>query len=117
MLIIEFGAYVCSNYKNLEEARPELYPMNLWDLNSSQYRLKHHVAVVVEEWPESEFIAHWHDIGAIGYGETKEGAIENLKMDVIDLYEDLREEDESRLGKLPLRAKRILQKVVEEKNL
>ncbi len=95
--------------------QPRLYPMGLWDLNSTMYRLKIcPLPIVVEEWPDNDFIAHWHDVEAIGFGESQKAAIENLAEDIIALYEDLKETNDEELGKLPLKAKRILLKTIEE---
>ncbi len=95
--------------------QPRLYPMGLWDLNSTTYQLRiYPLPIVVEEWPDNDFIAHWHDIEAIGFGESKKAAIENLAEDIIALYEDLKETNDEELGKLPLKAKKILLKTIEE---
>ena len=95
------------------DSQPQLYPMGLWDLNHEAYRLKIvPISIVVEEWPDHEWIAHWHDVGAIGFGESKNEAIENLTEDIIVLYEDLKSTDDEALGKLPLKAKMILLKTI-----
>ncbi|MCH8290573.1 hypothetical protein IH992_05695 [Candidatus Poribacteria bacterium] len=91
-----------------------LYPMGLWDLNSPKYKLKVPIHVVVEEWPDNEFIAHWHDVEAIGFGEGKQEVLEALQQDIIDLYEDLKNTDDNCLGKLTFKAKQILQTAIEE---
>lgn len=94
------------------EIPPTAYPMRLWELNSSRYNLKHSVNVVIEEYPDNEFIAHWHDVEAIGFGESKEETIDSLKQDIVDLYEDLTTVDDNELGKLPFRAKKILKQSI-----
>jgi hypothetical protein len=97
------------------EPWPQLYPMGLWELKSQTHQLKlAPIPIVVEEWPQNDFIAHWHDVGAIGFGESKETASENLAEDIIALYEDLKETTDEELGKLPLKAKKILLKTIEE---
>ena len=95
-----------------EEPRPELHPSNLWDLRSTEYTLKHPVTIFVEQWPESEFIAHWHDIEAVGFGESTEEAIADLCECTIELYEHLIAKPDEKLGKVPLKTKEILKKVI-----
>jgi hypothetical protein len=96
------------------EPQPMLYPMGLWDLNSPKYELKVPIHIVVEEWPDNEFIAHWHDVEATGFGEGKAEAVEALQQDIIDLYEDLKDTDDKHLGKRPLKARKVLQAVIKE---
>ena len=96
------------------EPKPHFYPMGLWNLNSSMYSLKiYPLQIVVEEWPDNEFVAHWHDVEAVGFGDNKEEAINDLCESIIDLYQDLTETKDEELGKIPLRAKRILQQAIE----
>ena len=95
--------------------QPQLYPMGLWDLNSTEYRLKiYPIQIVVEMWPENEYIAYWHDVEAVGFGEGKEEAIDDLRQCIIDLYKRLLKTEDDKLGKIPLRAKKILQKAIEK---
>lgn len=99
------------------DPQPIAHAMNLWDLGIPGYKLKHFpIAISVEEWPENEFIAHWHDVEAIGYGETRQEAIRLLKEDVVSLYEDLKNSSDGKLGKNPAYWKRLLSSVIEEKS-
>jgi len=93
----------------------ETYIMSIMDINTPKYRLRTPlIPIAVEEWSESDFVAHWHDVEAVGYGDDKWSAIDNLKQDIIDLYENLRETDDSKLGQHPRRWKQILAQVIEE---
>ena len=97
------------------EPQPILHPMGLWELDSPKYRLKIcPIQIVVEVWPDNEYIAHWHDVEAIGFGKGKEEAIDELRNSIIDLYERLSSTKDKELGKLPLRSKKILQKAIEK---
>ncbi len=99
------------------EEQPTLYPMELWNLNSVEYQLKMcPIQIVVEVWPDNEYIAHWHDVEAVGFGEAKEEAIFDLCQCIIDLHERLSNTTDEKLGKIPLRAKKILQKMIEKAN-
>lgn len=75
---------------------------------------EHPVTISVEQWPFSEFIAHWYDIETVGFGQTKEDAIEDLKQNIVELYEHLKYAKDKELGRLPRRWRQILKSVVEE---
>ena len=101
--------------KTSSDQKPMIYPMGLWELDSSQYRLKHvPIHIAVEEWLANEFIAHWHDVEAIGFGKSRLEAIESLKADILDLYEDLKTTPDEELSRTVLQAKKLLLLTIEE---
>lgn len=64
--------------------------------------------IIIEEWSDNEFIAHWHDVEAVGFGTGRAEATADLIQNIIELYEDLRDTKEDELGKLPRKWKQIM---------
>ena len=93
----------------------QVYPMAIWDLDNPSYRLKVDcIPISVEEWEGDGFAAHWHDVEAVGFGDTIQETLADLRQCIIELYEDLMNEPDDKLGKLTLAAKRILAKAIEK---
>lgn len=102
--------------EELTEDRPIITPLGLWSLDSPTHELASPpVQIVIEEWPDEEYIAHWHDVEAIGIGDTQAEAIAALKEDIVSLHMDLQAMDESKLGACPLAWKRILNRTIRER--
>jgi predicted RNase H-like HicB family nuclease len=79
------------------------------------YDLLSEVKIVVESAGE-EFIASYMDANINAAGDSKEEALSNLKSLLIDVYEILYDEEDSRLGPGPLRQKRILATVMKKRS-
>lgn len=68
---------------------------------------------LIEEYEgDDEVVARIPELQANGFGQTEIQAINELKTFVGELYQDLMETPDEKLGKLPLQWKRILQEVV-----
>ena len=68
---------------------------------------------LIEEYEgDDEVVARIPELQADGFGQTEIQAITELKTFVGELYQDLMETPDEKLGKLPLQWKRILQEVV-----
>ena len=68
---------------------------------------------LIEEYEgDDEVVARIPELQANGFGQTEIQAINELKTFVGELYQDLMETPDEKLGKLPLQWKRVLQEVV-----
>ena len=68
---------------------------------------------LIEEYEgDDEVVARIPELQADGFGKTEIQAINELKTFVGELYQDLMQTPDKKLGKLPLQWKRILQEVV-----
>ena len=68
---------------------------------------------LIEEYEgDDEVVARIPELQADGFGKTEIQAINELKTFVGELYQDLMQTPDEKLGKLPLQWKRILQEVV-----
>ncbi|TKJ29696.1 MAG: hypothetical protein CEE40_07605 [Chloroflexi bacterium B3_Chlor] len=91
--------------------RPVVSSTMIVDLNSKQYSLRHPIPIVVEEWTK-EAIATLPETETYGSGLTPAEAINDLKEQIILLYEDLETTDPEALGRLPRAWRRILRHYV-----
>lgn len=83
----------------------------LFDLNNPIYWLCRPIAVVLE--PDSEgFIAVSKELGLYGQGEDEGEALDELKLEIVELYEDLEATPDSQLGTEPARWKTKLRAVI-----
>lgn len=69
------------------------------------------IPVVIEEY-ENEVIASFPEIEAFGAGLCEAEAITDLKDEIREMFFELEEVSDEKLGKLPLSWKRVLSKVV-----
>ncbi len=92
-------------------SRPVVTSTAIVDLNSSSYSLRHPIPVVVEEYRD-EAVATFLEVEARGWGTTPAEAVNDLKDQVILLYEELTEADPEELGKLPTAWSRVLRDYV-----
>jgi hypothetical protein len=103
-----------SSVTRLSEAllsRPVVSSTRIVDLNSVDYFVQQPIPVVIEEYTE-ESVATFPEIEAHGFGVSPAEAINDLKEQIVLLYEDLDRADPQVLGKLPTAWWRILQQYV-----
>jgi len=68
----------------------QVYPMAIWDLDNPNYRLKVDcIPISVEEWEGDGFAAHWHDVEAVGFGDTIPETLADLRECIVELYDHL----------------------------
>ena len=75
--------------------------------------LKRPLFFLIEEYEgDDEVVARIPELQAAGFGSTEIQAINELKTLLGELYQDLIETPDEKLGKLPFQWKRILQEVI-----
>lgn len=93
---------------------------SIFDLGSEKIKLKYPIIVVISKEEcyedEEEFVASWSEVEAIGLGLTEADAVNDLKDEIVELYEELSNMSDDSLGKLPKRWKRALDAAIEKIN-
>jgi len=79
------------------ESRYRVIPLN--SLGHSKYSLKAPIYISIE-YEKDSVIASFDDIEAFGYADTEPEAIDQLREEITQIYEELKE-DSINLGKLP----------------
>lgn len=97
------------------QERPKQTLCQINDLGEAEYSLKQTLLIPVEEYEaEENFVARYPELELIGEGPTEAEAILNLRIAILDLFDELHEEDANDLGALPLSWLRILDNLVEK---
>lgn len=91
--------------------RPIIRCATLSDLGTGGFSLTSAVSVVIEEY-ESEVIARWPEIEAVGSGSTEAEALWRLKEDVVELIEELTSAKQDELGPEPQSTLQVLKRMV-----
>jgi hypothetical protein len=92
-------------------SRPVVFTTSIVDLNSIQHSLKCPIPVVMEEYSD-EAVATFPEVETRGWGGTPAEALNDLKEQVILLYEELVAAHPDELGKLPTAWLRVLEHYV-----
>jgi hypothetical protein len=92
-------------------SRPVVSTTWIVDLNSPEFVPKHPIPVVVEEYSD-EVVATFPEVEAHGWGTTPAEALNDLKEQIVLLYQELTTADPEELGKLPTAWARVLQHYV-----
>jgi len=93
------------------ESRCRIVPLNT--LKHPRYFLKRPLHITVE-FDKDTVIASLDDIEAFAYADTEFEAVNSLCQEIINIYEDLRE-DRKNLGVLPKAWLEYLEEVIESK--
>ena len=96
---------------NTIEGHFKIIPLNT--LKHSKYILKKPIYITIEQ-EKNRIIASFDDIEAFAYADTEFEAINNLCQEIVNIYEDLRE-DKNNLGMLPKKWLEYLEEVIESK--
>jgi hypothetical protein len=91
------------------DTRYRIAPLN--SLKHPKYRLKIPVYITLE-FQENKVIASFDDIEAFSYADTEFEATEQLCEEIVQVYEDLRE-DQKNLGPLPKKWLNYLMEIIE----
>ncbi len=87
--------------------------VKIWDLGDEKYQLMAPLSISIEEYPGDEaVIARLPELEVFGEGFTDSEAIHNLKMSILDLYDELTEIDIALLDDLPRTWLRTLKKTI-----
>jgi hypothetical protein len=92
---------------------PARWSTSVLDLGRPGLRQRFPIPVTIEGH-EAEYVAAWHEVEAWASGETEADALNELKDQILDLYDDLVNCADGELGKLPRRWKRALLAVIEQ---
>jgi hypothetical protein len=91
------------------ERKYRIVPLN--SLNHPKYHLKVPVYITLE-FEKDQVIASFDDIEAFSYADTESEATEQLREEIVQLCEDLKEDKEN-LGPLPAKWIRYLEEIIE----
>jgi len=95
--------------------RPVRYNLQIRDLGDENYILTEPVIVSIEEYQnEDTVIASFPEIEVFGEGVTEAEALTNLKLAILDLYEELINTSSDELGDLPKVWLSVLQKIIKQ---
>lgn len=90
------------------ENRYRIIPIN--SLKSREYFLKSPIYITLE-YEKGKVIAGFDDIEAFSYADTESEAVSQLCEEIIQIYEDLREDREN-LGSLPAKWLGYLEEII-----
>lgn len=93
--------------------RPFLATTTLFDLGESDYELLFNINVILEK-DEEEYLAIFPELELYGEGPNTTAAIEDLKSEILDLYDHLISMPDRKLGKAPKAWKRTLGKIIKK---
>lgn len=96
------------------EETPKTYNATIYELGNSQYELTMPIQIVLEEH-QDEVVARIPEFNLYASADTDSEAINELKQEVIELYEDLQTSDRV-LGPLPKSWLETLIKLMAKKN-
>ena len=90
--------------------RPIKWTAQIRDLGEEGYTLREPVQIVIEEYRDESVIARFPEVEAFGQGYSESEAIANLKIAILDLYDELVELEN--LGKEPQMWRRVLNRLI-----
>ena len=97
------------------QERPVKYNTQIRDLGDDGYSLIEPLIISVEEYTsEDTVIASFPEIEVFGEGVTESEALTNLKLAILDLYEELIDTSPDELGDLPKAWLSVLQKIIKQ---
>jgi len=95
------------------QERPVKYNTQIRELGDENYALVDPLIVSIEEYTgEDTVIASFPEIEVFGEGVTEAEALMNLKMAILDLYEELTDTPQDELGDLPKTWLSVLHKTI-----
>ena len=109
----EFQQWFLINKRNENNDENNGITMQIFNLSSTKYKLKVPVNITLEKY-EDEVLALLPELTLCGEGLSEQEAIEDLKVDILDLLDDLGDMPETDLGTVPKLWKQSLDLMVEE---
>jgi len=95
------------------QERPVKYNTQIRDLGDENYALVEPLIISIEEYTgEDTVIVSFPEIEVFGEGVTEAEALMNLKMAILDLYEELTDTPQEELGDLPKAWLSVLHKTI-----
>ena len=82
------------------------------DLGEEAYILQEPIQIVVEEYRDESVVARFPEVEAFGEGHSEPEALANLKLAILDLYDELAEAKAPTLGREPRAWWRVLGRLI-----
>lgn len=98
--------------ENLEK-NPTIVKIKINDLLIENYRLKRPIEAILKFYPD-EVLAVIPELEIFGEGNTEIEAISELKLELLDLFDDLKDITDEKLGKFPKSWKKIITLLIKE---
>lgn len=95
------------------EKQPTIVTAKIYELASDRYNLQCPVDLILKFYVD-EVIAIIPDLEIYGEGSNEIEAMHNLKLELIDLYEDLSSISDNNLGKYPKAWKKAINSVIQK---
>ncbi len=93
--------------------RPIKYNIQLRDLGDEKYKLIDPLFITMEEYPGEDLIlASFPEVEIFGDGFTESEAISNIKLAILDLYDELIDTPYEELGELPKAWLNVLKQII-----
>lgn len=104
-----------SNIEKIDEYfdNPSIIETKIFDLLIEGYSLKQPIDVILKFYPD-EVISIIPELEIYGEGDNEVEAINDLKNEIVDLFNDLKEIPERELGKYPKSWKKIINSLIKE---
>ena len=100
------------NTVNKPEKEPEIIKTKINDIQMDGYYLKNPIDTIIKFYP-NEVLAIIPDLEIYGEGDNEIEAINELKLELVDLFNDLKNIPNTKLGKYPKSWKKIVCSLVE----
>jgi hypothetical protein len=95
------------------EKNPSIVAIKINDLALDNYRLKKPIDAILKFYP-NEVLAVILDLEIFGEGNNEIEAVIDLKLELIDLFDDLKDIPEGKLGKYPKSWKKIITSIIKQ---
>jgi len=92
--------------------QPIACQVTLHDLDSELYRLRQPLCICIEEY-EEETVARFPEAEVYASAATEGEAIDLLKREIVQLYEELQQADPKELGRRPKQWRTLLNRLIE----
>lgn len=98
--------------KMFGQVQPNVVPGKMYDLGEEHVKISEPLDIIYKIYP-GEVLALFPELELVGEGENEFQALEDLKCEVLDLYDYISNLSEAKLGKGPKAWKVILQRIIE----
>ena len=93
--------------------RPINWSTQIYDLGEDGYSLNVPILITIEEYADEEvIIARFPEVELLGQGVTEADALSNLKLEILDLFDELSELDPEEMGDVPKSWLRVLKSII-----
>ncbi len=96
------------------QERPVVSPSFLSDLAAEHLEVSRLIPIILEQY-QNEAVARWPEVEATGIGASELEAIESLRADIVELYDDLSSTDPEQLSRQTANVLSLLSSVVQKR--